>query len=29
MSDCLKIDRLVARRVRIPLKSPFRISVAK
>ncbi len=29
MSDCLKIGRLEARRVRIPLKSPFRISVGE
>ena len=29
MSDCLKSDRLVARRVRIPLRSPFRISVGE
>lgn len=29
MSDALTIDRLVARRVRIPLKTPFRISVGE
>src|SRR5690606_40184210 len=29
MSDCISIDRLVARRVQIPLKSPFRISVGE
>lgn len=29
MSDCISIDRLVARRVQIPLISPFRISVGE
>lgn len=29
MTVCLKIDRLIARRIRIPLKTPFRISVGE
>lgn len=29
MTDCLKIERLIARRIQIPLKTPFRISVGE